>query len=142
MPAKETQNPFNEQGKATGGAEKKTEKKPAKAKTVYKRVKFHNKSTPNQPNDVILSVNGDTLQLQRNVEVVLPQYFLEAADHATYPQFQTGSGSRKQVAEVRLYPYDYIGEGTEEEYKKMLGDGTKRQAEARDGENIVQSIRA
>ncbi len=144
----EKQNPFEEQGKAAEEATKPAAVKTAGAKAsespeprTYKRVKFHTKSDKYQPNDVILSVNGHTLLLQRDVPVVLPQCFLEAADHATYDQFQPGSGSRKVIAKVRLYPYDVLGEGSEEEYRKMLATGARKLAEAREREDAAQVIK-
>ncbi len=145
--SKETQNPFEEQGQATDANQPaarqiagKKAKQPVE-KTTYKRVKFHSKSDKNQQNDVVLSVNGHTLLLKRDMPIVLPLHFLEAADNATYDQFQTGSGARKVIAKVRLYPYDVLGEATEEDYREMLGEGAKRQAEARERDDAVQVIR-
>ncbi len=145
--SKEIQNPFDEQGQVTEATEEKPVQsiagEPAKQDPVrrFKRVKFHSKSDKNQPNDVVLSVNGHTLLLKRDMPVVLPEPFLIAADNATYNQYQTGSGSRKVIAKVRRYPYDMLGDATEEEYQQMLSDGSRKQAEARERDEAVQVIR-
>jgi hypothetical protein len=108
---------------------------------LYKRVKFHTKSDKHQPNDVILSLNGLTLLIQRDREIVLPDYFLRVADEATYDQFKPGSGSRQIIAKVRLYPYDILGPATKEEYESARADGAKKYAEARTRDEALQIIR-
>lgn len=110
-------------------------------KTEYRRIKFHSKSDKNQTDDIILSLNGETLLIQRDKEIVLPESFLRVADEATYNQYKAGTGSRKVASRVRLYPYDMIGNATEKEFFAQRADGTRRQAEARTRDEALQAIR-
>lgn len=119
----------------------KTKRKQAARKLKYKVVKFHPKSQENHPDEVVLSVNGETLQIQRDVEVVLPESFLEAADHATYDKHMVGSSSRKVTGRIKLYPYDTLRDATEKEFKAQRSEGARKQAEARQREEAVQTIR-
>ena len=114
---------------------------PVAKKRTYTRVKFYPKSHKEQPDDVILSVNGDTIIMMRDQEVVLPDYFLEAADHATFNQYKTGIGnSRKVIMQVRLYPYALLGKGTKVEYIKQRAVGTSAGTENRQQAEAVQPM--
>lgn len=91
-----------------------------KADTYFK-VRFHPKSNKNDDDDVHLGVNGETLQIQRNVMVIVPKRFLEAADHGIYQHFIVEPGKDRKVAyEVITYPYDQHGEASEAEYREFL----------------------
>jgi len=90
-------------------------------------VKFSAKSSPNDTDDVILSVNGETLIAQRAREVIIPARFRECADHATYPQTRQLPGqNRKIVAQIKTYPYELIGEATEKDYLSGKEKGTQQ----------------
>lgn len=96
----------------------------------YYRVRFHPKSEKNQPNDVMLSVNGETLIMPRAVETIIPSRFKECADHATYPEFrQLPNQPRKVVAHIKVFPYDLLGEATEAEFRQMLNEGNRKTKE-------------
>ncbi len=108
----------------------------------YFRVIFHAKSSPNDPEDVQLSVNGDTLIIAREKEVVIPERFKECADHATYPQFRQLPGEpRKIVGKIRVFPYDLLGPATEAEYLKSRTEGTRKTKDiiARHGHDVDPS---
>lgn len=93
----------------------------------YWRVKFNAKTTPNDSDDVQLMVNGETLIMQREKEVVLPGKFLENADHATYLHFrQVPHQPRKVVGRIKTYPYERIGKATRQEYDQQRTEGTKK----------------
>lgn len=95
----------------------------------WSRVRFHAKGHDTDPNDVILSVNGDTLVLMRNKIVIIPNSFRECADHATYEKFEVQPGQERKVsAVIQKYPYDYLGIATEAEYRTMRDAGNKTQA--------------
>ncbi len=101
--------------------------KPEKPPEKYYRVRFHLKAKPEDADDVILSVQGDVLQIQRNVETILPERFLDAARHAKYPHFrQMPNEPRKVVGEVHTHPFDLLGEAEPEEYFKMRAEGTEQ----------------
>ena len=108
---------------------------------VYKRVKFYPKTDKNQPDNVTLSLNGVTLLIQRDKEIVLSNAFLALADHATYAQFRHSQGEgRKEVARIRLYPYQVVSDATEKEFMEMRATGARRQEEARLRDESVQKI--
>lgn len=105
-------------------------------KERFFRMKFHAKSSPNDDDNVVLSVNGETVVIERQKEVVLPERYKVCAENARAPQFrQRPNESRKQVGEVITFPFDMLGEGTEEEYLEMKRVGTKatKEAVAREG---------
>lgn len=93
----------------------------------YYRVMFSHKQNPHDERDVTLTVNGETLVIQRGVEVIIPSRFKECADHATYAQFtQKPNEPRKVVGTIMVFPYSLVGEATESEYRSQLADGNKR----------------
>jgi len=92
----------------------------------YYRVRFHAKSHVNDPDDVMLSVNGEVLIMRREKPVIIPARFKECADHAVYPQFRQVPGKqRKMVAQVRIYNYDTLSDATEEDFKNQIIEGNK-----------------
>jgi hypothetical protein len=104
----------------------------------YRRVRFHSKSSENQQDSVELSVNGEVLVAERGVEVVIPQRFVDCARHATYPLFkQLPNQPRKIVGAMMLFPFDDLGEGTEDEYRKQRAAGTKANREAAESQGLL-----
>ena len=94
----------------------------------YYRVRFHAKAQPNDPDDVTLACNGENLIFRREQETIIPGRFKEVADHGQYVQFrQVPNKPRKIVANVRIFPYDMLGESTEAEFRQMLKEGNKKQ---------------
>lgn len=92
----------------------------------YYRVRFHAKSHPNDTEDVMLSVNGEVLNMRREKEVVIPNRFKECADHAVFPQFRQVPGKqRKVVAQIKIYNYDLIDNATEEDFRKQVAAGNR-----------------
>lgn len=103
----------------------------------YWEVLFSPQGSKDDPEDVTLTWNGQCLQIKRNERVVLPGYYLEIADNATYPKYiQTPEQSRKIVAYVQFFPYTVMREATEEEYlaQKREGDRLTREARRREEE--------
>ncbi len=97
----------------------------------YYWVRFSAKSNPNDTDDVILSVNGETLLIRREKDVIIPKRFKECADHAKYPQYRQLPGMpRKVVAWVQFYPYQMLNPATESEFEEMKRLGNKTTAEA------------
>jgi len=92
----------------------------------YYRVRFHAKGHANDPDDVMLSVNGEVLIMRREREVIIPERFKECADHAVFPQFRQVPGKqRKLVAHIRIYNYDTLSDATEKDFKNQVRDGNK-----------------
>lgn len=108
-------------------------------KEKYYRMKFHAKSSPNDEDNVVLSVNGETVLIERQKEVVLPERYKVCAENARSPQFrQMPNQTRKIVGEVITFPFDLLGEGTEAEYLDMKRTGTQatRDALAKNGTDM------
>jgi hypothetical protein len=96
----------------------------------YYRVRFHAKSDPNAQDNVELSVNGETLVIQREQEVVVPERYVECARHAMFSQFrQLPNQPRKVIGKVMIFPFDMLGEATEAEFRKQKKEGTKKTKE-------------
>lgn len=97
----------------------------AKAMKVF-RVAFAAKSSPNDPDEVVLCVVGERLVVQREQSVCVPYKFLEAAENSTYPIFTQQPGkARKFTGRVRCYPFMVHGEATMEEFISQRAAGTK-----------------
>lgn len=106
------------------------------AQEKYFRVRFHAKSHPNDPDDVVLSVNGETLVFQRQKPVVIPERFVVCAENARAPQFrQLPNMPRKLVGEVITFPFDKLGEASEAEYLAMKSEGTQAAKAEADNSN-------
>lgn len=102
-------------------------RKQARPKEKYYRVMFMEKTSPNDTDDVELAVNAETLVIQRNVEVIIPERFKVCADNATYQQFKQVPGKpRKLRGTIKVYPYQLLGETTEEAFIKMKRMGDKQ----------------
>jgi hypothetical protein len=92
----------------------------------FYRVRFSPKSSADQDDDVMLTVNGESLIIQRDVETIIPKRFRECADHARFPKYmQLPDQPRKIVAWVQFFPYQIIGPSTKEEYLEMREEGTR-----------------
>jgi len=98
----------------------------------YYRVIFSPKSNPYDQDDVILTVNGETLVIQRSIEVIIPARFKECADHATRVHWvqQNPNEPRKKRGDIMTFPYSLAGEASEEEFRKQLADGNKQTKQA------------
>jgi len=92
----------------------------------YRWVRFHIKSKPDDADDVILSVQGNVLVMQRDKKVPVPNRYIDLVQNAKCPQFrQMPNEDRKVIGEIRTYPYDDLGEATEKDYLEWKTDGTK-----------------
>ncbi|OGV36143.1 MAG: hypothetical protein A2020_12120 [Lentisphaerae bacterium GWF2_45_14] len=97
-----------------------------KRKEKFYRVQFQAKSHPNDEDMVTLSVNGEMLVIQREHEVVVPERFLEVANHAIAPQYRQLPGvTRKVVGKIQTFPYTILGEATESEFVRLRNEGNK-----------------
>lgn len=85
-------------------------------------VYFHDKRDEYELDYHYLAVNGEALQVTKGATVIIPERFLEVADHATIKKYKKG----RPVGEVSRCPYRKIREATEAEYLKMKKDGTKQ----------------
>ncbi|MEN6532348.1 MAG: hypothetical protein ABFD89_01715 [Bryobacteraceae bacterium] len=98
-------------------------------------VEFAKVSSPTDPVDVTLAVNGEVLVIRRGQRITLPERFLEAADHATYKRYTVRPDqARKEDMEVMTFPYTRFREATRAEYEaqKRSGDeATQKDLKAR-----------
>jgi hypothetical protein len=101
--------------------------KPAKKAERYFKVRFHDKRHSTEQDSVELVVNGESLVVQRGIQVCIPERYVECAEHAQYPQFSQKPGEdRKCVGYLRVFPFDILGDGTREEFLALKRDGTKQ----------------
>jgi len=103
----------------------------------YWEVLFAPASGKDDFREVVLQWEGQCLQIQRNVPVILPGYYLEVNDNATYPVYtQTPEQSRKITGYVQFFPCTVMREATEKEYfiMKKQGDRITREARRREEE--------
>ena len=92
----------------------------------YHKVIFQAKSHPNDTHDIVLGVNGEQLVIKRDVAVIIPERFREAADHAVVPLFtQTPTEGRKSAGRMKKYPYHYVEESTEKAYREQKAEGDR-----------------
>lgn len=95
-------------------------------------VMFHAKRHPSEPDDVVLGVNGEVLQLQREVEFPLPYRFQVAATNTKYPHFRQVPGElRKTVGTIWAYPFDVLRPSSLADFQRFRTAGNKATAEAR-----------
>ncbi len=109
----------------------------------YFKVTFQARASENDPEDVSLSVNGETLVIQRETEVIIPGRFKECADHALILKFkQLPDQPRKFSSPIRTFPYSLIGEATEAEYikQKTAGDKSTKHNVSRFGYNVTPEM--
>ena len=101
----------------------------------YWEVIFAPAQSKDDPHDVVLQWEGQCLQIQRNVPVILPGTHLEAADNAKYPVYiqdpERSKEGRKIQGWVQFFPYSVLREATEEEYLEMKAAGDKATRKAR-----------
>lgn len=99
--------------------------------TKFYRGMFANKSDPNDPDKVVLSINGEPITWQRGVEVIVPDCYLSCAEDARYAKYSVKPNEgRKVAAYISRFPFTKTGEATYEEFKKMFKDGTAKTREA------------
>lgn len=107
-----------------------TAKKRGKSKREYKRVRFHEKSQDGQPVDIVLAIGDEVLVVRRGVETIVPQVFLEVADHAVVVGWKYNPETQANVpTRIQKYGYSLIGDATEEEYLKLKSEGTEKTKE-------------
>jgi hypothetical protein len=112
-------------------AEQAAVKKPEEKKADYSRVVFQPRTHPTQTEDVLLTVNGEMLQIKRATKVIVHNSFLEVAQHGVYQQFEQLPGQdRKVVADIMHYPYTVLEEGlTKDDYLKWRRENAATKAE-------------
>ena len=99
-------------------------------KESYWWVRFHEKRSKEEPDDVTLTVSDYQLVVPRGVETILPARFLENADHTTFEHYDQQPGKDRMVAgTIKRYPYDKLRKATYEEYMKLKEEGTKKARE-------------
>lgn len=100
-------------------------------KRRYFHVKFFERSDDSQPEDIALTLNGETLVVRRGVDTILPEAYIEIAEHATIigrkydPMTNTNS-----PRVTKRYAFSIGSEATEEEFLELKNAGTKKTKEA------------
>ena len=109
---------------------------------AYHRVVFQDRSNPADQEDVHIGVNGEWLVMQRGKEVIVPQRFLGAADHARYPQIrQLPNQPRRTVGWVQVFPYRVVERDVPKaEYFAAKKAGTQQQKAAQLEQGAVSGM--
>ncbi len=106
------------------GVQTKTRSKAKKAEEFWK-VRFNAKSSANDEDQVTLGCNGVLLKIEREKDVILPQRFLEVADHTVSIQYVQKPGEKRKIAgKVQTFPYTRIEKSTRAKYLEMKKKGT------------------
>jgi hypothetical protein len=99
------------------------EKSPeAVAEEKYYEVHFLDRQNEKDLEYIPLGVNGELIQVQCGADCIIPQRFLEVADHAVIDKYRKG----KKVGSVSRAPYRILREATKAEYLKMKQEGTAK----------------
>ena len=105
----------------------------------YWEVQFAPQKDINEEKDVRLTVEGVCLRMLRMVPVIMPGFYIEAADNTTKPIYTHESGKgRQKVGSVQKYPYTVLRQSEMEEYlvQKAKGDKEQREHERREEEAV------
>lgn len=101
--------------------------RPTAVKEKYFEVVFQMKTSPNDEDEVSLSLNGDVIILNRDKTVILPESYLEVADHAVRNHYEQKPGqTRKIVGKIRKYPYTRIKEVDHKTYFAFMKKGNEQ----------------
>ena len=96
-------------------------------------VTFADRSSEQEQEKVILTVNHDTLLITRMKKIPLPERFIECAKHASRPHFKQLPGHpRKVMAHVHTYPHTIHEEATWEDYHSMRRSGSEKARQDRE----------
>jgi len=96
------------------------------AKVRFWVVLFQAKSDEKDQDDVTLTLNGVTLQAMREKEVIMPDTYLEVADHCVHNRYtQVPGQDRKVTARIKTFPYERKRESTEAEFRQQVTEGNR-----------------
>jgi|GEM_PF-5127412 len=110
-----------------------------KRKDKFLKGMWANKSDPNEPDKVVITVNGEPIMWQRGVETIVPECYYLAAKDAVYNKYSVKpSEGRKVSARISRFPFTITGESTYDEFRAAFAAGSKftREAVAIHGLNI------
>lgn len=101
-------------------------------------VQFTAKGSKWDKNDVEIQWEGQCLQMQRSVPIILPGRYIEVNDHARYPFFmKVGDQPRKIVGWVQHFPCTPMREATKKEYDQQKAEGDHITKMARAAEEAI-----
>ena len=91
---------------------------------TYSWVTFQAKGNSNDETEVPLSLNGTTIISQREQRIILPDSYLEVADHTIKSQYEQKPGhKRKIVGKIRKFIYQRHASATLEEFMEFRKTG-------------------
>lgn len=93
----------------------------------YHRVMFVERSSENETEKVQLMVNGEVLLITRGEEIVLPDRFLECAQHTKQPRHKlVPNQPMKVVGQIQTYAYHVVKKDVgKADFDKMKKKGDK-----------------
>ena len=104
----------------------KNKQAPPKPAGKYFKVKFQLAANKYEPKDIVLSPNLRTMIVQRGVEVILPESYVDCAKQTRIPVTTRSAedGYESGEQEIVLFPFETFGEATKEDFDKMLTEGS------------------
>lgn len=102
-----------------------TPKIKAPSRVKYRRIRLHDRTNPMEPEAPFISVNGDGFQVQRGVDVVLSENYLQMIRDAIIeiPSSQPDAEGRAGIIRQQRFTFDDLGPATEEQFRKLLLEG-------------------
>jgi hypothetical protein len=94
---------------------------------AYFYVVFQEKSSEQDVDLIPLSINNDVIMVRRGEKIVLPQSYLEVADHSVFRKFKQVPGQpRKVETVVKRFPYSTIGPASRQDFVRMMTEGNAK----------------
>lgn len=113
---------------------------PAKSTEKYFKVRFHERTSESESENITLGVNGNILVIRRGVPVVIPESFVKTARRAVIRYRYTDTKSGKPVSrKLARCSFDILGESSEAEFLKMKEEGTRKTMKALEDEAVQET---
>ena len=113
---------------------------PVKSAEKYFKVRFHERTSESESENITLGVNGNILVIRRGVPVVIPESFVKTARRAVIRYRYTDTKSGKPVSrKLARCSFDILGESSETEFLKMKEEGTRKTMKALEDEAVQET---
>lgn len=115
-------------------------KKTLRNREKFYRVRFHERTSNSEPENITLGVNGNILVIRRGVTVVIPECFVQTARRAVIKYRYEDINTKKIInRKIARCSFDILGEGTEAEFMKLKADGTRKTRKALEDEAAAEA---
>ncbi len=82
----------------------------------YSMVRFHSKQHVTDPDEITMSLNGNTLVVKRGVPVIIPNSYIEVVNHANYYTTEGSPFGPLKAIKHAKFPYTFISPSSRREY--------------------------